>query len=175
MADFARISPLADVPLPGVPGFALAAAPVATRFLLRADPAVAAGLAEAFGCGLPARLRATQSGSRAVLWLGPDEWLLLAGETISLPAQGACSLVDVSHRQTGLRLAGPRAAYALNSGCPLDLAAFPVGMVVRTIFAKAEIVLWRTGAQEFHIDVWRSFAEYVARMLSEAARLSPEA
>ena len=60
----------------------------------------------------------------------------------------------------------------LNAGVPLDLSlkAFPVGMATRTIFEKAEIVLWRTGEQEFRVEVWRSFAPYVLAMLQAADR-----
>ena len=59
----------------------------------------------------------------------------------------------------------------LNAGCPLDLdlAEFPVGMCTRTVFAKADIVLWRTRADAFHLEVWRSFAGYVAGLLAEIA------
>jgi sarcosine oxidase, subunit gamma len=82
------------------------------------------------------------------------------------------SLVDVSHRQTALQVSGPGAAVLLSAGCPLDLdpSAFPVGMCTRTVLAKAEIVLWRTAEDIFHIEVWRSFAAYVSRFLAEAAR-----
>jgi len=60
----------------------------------------------------------------------------------------------------------------LNTGCPLDLSLdeFPVGMCTRTIFGKSEIVLWRTSAAGFRVEVWRSFAAYVWRMLEEAGR-----
>ena len=60
----------------------------------------------------------------------------------------------------------------LNAGCPLDLdpSAFPVGMCTRTVLAKAEIVLWRTRQDQFHIEVWRSFADYVSSFLAEVAR-----
>ena len=78
----------------------------------------------------------------------------------------------MSHRQTALELRGPRSADILNSGCPLDLGlvAFPVGMCTRTVFAKAEIVLWRTAPDVFRLEVWRSFTDYVARFLAEVAR-----
>jgi sarcosine oxidase subunit gamma len=124
--------------------------------------------------------RASAHGNRAALWLGPDERLLLAPE--ALGAEIACvleqalrgtphSLVDVSHRQTALEVSGPHAATVLCAGCPLDLdpSAFPVGMCTRTVLAKAEIVLWRTGEDIFHLDVWRSFVTYVSRFLAEAA------
>ena len=88
----------------------------------------------------------------------------------------AHSLVDVSHRQIGLIASGPAAARALNAGCPLDLdlKAFPVGMATRTLFDKAEIVLWRRAESAFHVEVWRSFAPHVVASLAEAARGAAE-
>lgn len=135
----------------------------------------------AFGVALPTRpCTAAVAGARAALWLGPDEWLLLApeaeGETTERTlrtaiAGGAGSLVEIGHRNVGLTLEGADAARLLNAGCPLDLgaSAFPVGMVTRTLLGKVEIVLWRTGPQAFHIETWRSFAPYVVGFLAEAA------
>jgi sarcosine oxidase, subunit gamma len=78
----------------------------------------------------------------------------------------------VSQRQSALRMSGPRADALLNTGCPLDLslARFPVGMCTRTLLGKAEVVLWRTDAAEFHLEVARSFQDYVAGLLREAGR-----
>ena len=50
------------------------------------------------------------------------------------------------------------------------LQFFPVGMCTRTVLGKAEVVLWRTDAQAFRLEVWRSFAPYVAQFLGEASR-----
>jgi sarcosine oxidase subunit gamma len=153
----------------------------ASRFVLRGVDAIAAAGA-AFGVAIPTRPLASEtSGDRAALWLGPDEWLLLAPEaetaTIYQQVSGAldgiaCALVDVSHRQTALLVEGSKAASVLNAGVPLDLSlkAFPVGMVARTIFEKAEIVLWRTGPEAFRVEVWRSFAPYVLALLQAADR-----
>lgn len=172
--------PLAALP-PSDAAFAAALAPPMGRLVLRGDAAVAAAAGAAFGMAIPARpLAAAQAGPRAALWLGPDEWLLLApaaelaGIVRSLEtalAQLPHSLVDVSHRQVGLLLAGRLAARVLSSGCPLDLSprAFPVGMAARTLFHKAEIVLWRQ-AEGFHLEVWRSFAPYVAGHLAAARK-----
>ena len=128
---------------------------------------------------------AGEGEKRAALWLGPDEWLLIAdgadaaaiGEVLESVLEGtAHSLVDVSHRQIGLIASGPAAARVLNAGCPLDLdlKAFPVGFATRTLFDKAEIVLWRRAQATFHVEVWRSFAPYLAASLAEAARGAPE-
>jgi heterotetrameric sarcosine oxidase gamma subunit len=43
-------------------------------------------------------------------------------------------------------------------------------MCTRTIFAKAQIILWRTGAETFRIEIARSFAPYVWGCLEEARR-----
>jgi sarcosine oxidase, subunit gamma len=42
-------------------------------------------------------------------------------------------------------------------------------MCTRTIFAKAEIVLWRRAKDSFRVEVWRSFAPYVSDFLKEAS------
>lgn len=126
--------------------------------------------------------RARCDGERAGLWLGPDECLLLApattgaavllGELRAAIGSVAHSLVDVSHRQVGLAIHGPHAERILNGACPLDLSLdrFPVGMCTRTVFAKAEIVLWRTEEQRFRVEAWRSFAPYAAALLQEIAQ-----
>ena len=43
-------------------------------------------------------------------------------------------------------------------------------MATRTLFVKAEIVLWRSEAERFHVEVWRSFAPYLKGLLAEATR-----
>jgi sarcosine oxidase, subunit gamma len=156
--------------------------PPATRYILRGAAPAREAAASAFGADIPSMAcRANQAGTRAALWLGPDEWLLLAPETdgaaLGLALDAALrdvphSLVDVSHRQVGCRIAGPGASELLSSGCPLDLEtrAFPVDMCTRTMLAKAEVVLWRTGAETFRLEVARSFAAYVSLFLAEAAR-----
>jgi sarcosine oxidase subunit gamma len=82
------------------------------------------------------------------------------------------SVVEISHALVGLQVSGPRAAAALNIGCPLDLdpASFPVDMCTRTVFAKAQIVLWRTATDSFRVETARSFAPYVTKVLALAAR-----
>ncbi len=156
--------------------------PPAARFVLRARPAAQQAVTAPFGVALPTvACRAATAGERAALWLGPDEWLLLAPDADGPPLVAALqaalaglphSLVDVSHRQSGLTVGGPHAADALNTGCPLDLhdEKFPVGMCTRTVFGKAAITLWRTGADAFRLEAFRSYLPYVRDYLAEAAR-----
>jgi sarcosine oxidase subunit gamma len=154
----------------------------AARFILQGGPAARTAAGAAFGVALPEDpCRVSSTGDRAALWLGPDEQLLLApAKDAQSLASGldaalagiAHSLVDISQRQLALQVSGAYAGTILNTGCPLDLdpAAFPAGMCTRTLFGKSDIIIWRTGADEFRLEVWRSFADYVCALLREAAR-----
>jgi sarcosine oxidase, subunit gamma len=188
MADAAleARSPLQGLALPTGPRFTLSEAPPAARFILRGAESVRVACGMAFGVDLPSRLGPAGEGAgRAALWLGPDEWLLIAdgadaadvGAILESVLDGtAHSLVDVSHRQIGLFASGAAAARVLNAGCPLDLdlKAFRAGFATRTLFDKVEIVLWRRAEATFHIEIWRSFAPFLAASLAEAARGAPE-
>jgi sarcosine oxidase subunit gamma len=179
-------SPLEGLVLPLGPRFALSEAPPATRLILRGAEAVRVACGMVFGAEPPPQLGPAGEGAgRVALWLGPDEWLLIAdgadavdiGGVLESVLEGtAHSLVDISHRQIGLIASGPAAARVLNAGCPLNLGlnAFPVGFATRTLFDKIEIVLWRRAETTFHVEVWRSFAPYLASSLAEAARGAPD-
>ena len=160
--------------------------PPAVRFILHGDARVRAAAAAAWGAAFSEEpCRAVQQRTRATLWLGPDEYLLLGtlsgdpveseiatGDALERALQALPhALVDVSHRQFALQVSGPHAATILSGACPLDLdlGEFPVGMCTRTALAKADIVLWRTHEAEFHVEAWRSFAGYVTGLLREIA------
>lgn len=156
--------------------------PPATRLVLRGGSQVLAAAADALG--LPyseTPCRAVRKDTRAALWLGPDERLLIgpadtaeemAGLLQRALAGAPHSLVETSHAQTAFEVSGRHAAAALNIGCPLDLdpAAFPVDMCTRTVFAKAQVLLWRTGPEMFRVETGRSFAPYVTKILALASR-----
>ena len=182
---------LAGRSLPSGIAFSLDIAPQAARFILRGGAAAAQAAEKAFGVTMPRTACDAAHAdddaaphSRAALWLGPDEWLLLAeAEEADAIAPGLAqalvahphSLTDISHRQFGLSVTGANAARALSAGCPLDFyrTAFPVDMVARTIFMKCEIVIWRRAETHFHLEIARSLADYVVDHLIEAARSAP--
>jgi sarcosine oxidase, subunit gamma len=174
----------------------LKAQPPALRFILHGDSHARAAAAPVWGVEFAEEAcRAVVRGARATLWLGPDEYLLLeipsgsAADTGAAAASASAAtavtddleralgdvphaLVDIGHRQFALEVSGPHAATILSGACPLDLdlVEFPIGMSTRTVLAKADIVLWRTRNDAFHIEVWRSFNGYVTGLLSEIAR-----
>ena len=159
-------------------GVTVAVLPPAERISLRAPAASVAALSKALRVKLPQVPKSSASkAGRTALWLGPDEWLVLdeAGKDPMADLASARvlhSAVGISHRNVGIAVSGPAAAATVNSGCPQDLslAVFPAGACSRTVLGKSEIVLWRTAEDEFHVECWRSFSDYVFTFLSEAAR-----
>jgi sarcosine oxidase subunit gamma len=164
--------------------------PPAERISVRAPAESVAALSKALGVELPQTPKTAalskgggifgpraKAGTRAALWLGPDEWLIIddAGRdplADCQPVRALHSAVGISHRNVGILVSGAAAAAAINSGCPQDLSleAFPVGACSRTVLGKVEIVLWRTREDAFRVECWRSFSDYVFTFLSEAAR-----
>jgi heterotetrameric sarcosine oxidase gamma subunit len=168
MVDRAHVLAAMAAGSPDCAAAQLVTMPPCSRFILRGCKSTFA----AIGIALPDVCRATVSDDRALLWLGPDEYLLLGPGEPSPDAPQFAGVVDVSHRDITLFVSGPRAAEVINAFCALDLhlSAFPVGMCTRTAFAKSEIVLWRTSIDKFRIEVARSFAPYVWACLEAARR-----
>ncbi|MFJ3509352.1 sarcosine oxidase subunit gamma [Streptomyces luteogriseus] len=181
-----RRSPLAhlekrmrEAAVTGARGVTLRELPFLTMVALRVDPAsgTAGRIETALGAPLPRRCGDTAaSGGRTVLWLGPDEWLVLAPseETAALrdalgPDPG--SVVDVSANRTTLELSGPSARRVLEKGCPLDLhhRVFGPGRAVSTTVGPVAVLLWQVDdAPTYRLLPRSSFADYLARWLVDA-------
>jgi len=180
MADIAhatRIEPLAGRAV-GAVGVALTPAAPASRVSLRAASADVAALSKVLGLELPMtpKTSASNAQGRLAAWLGPDEWLIIDenGDPLTdlRKAEILHSAVDISHRNTAILVTGNGARATLESGCPQNLSdrAFPVGSATRTVMGKIEVVILRTGENEFRVECWRSFSDYAFGMLSEAAK-----
>ncbi len=149
-----------------------------SRLSVRAGKDAVAPLSAALGLDLPVAMHGvTQKGDRAAFRLGPDEWLVIdaSGASLADAVKGVAAphaAVDVSERTVAILVSGARAATALSCACPQDLSdkTFAVGTARRTLFGKAEVVLWRKAADIWHVECWRSFSPYVFELLEEGAR-----
>jgi sarcosine oxidase subunit gamma len=103
---------------------------------------------------------------RTVLWLGPDEWLVLGGTEADFP--NAAAAVDVAANRVAFELAGPDAADVLAQGCSLDLDRFVLGDCAQTLLARAQVVLHRPERDRWLILVRPSFADYLRAWLQDA-------
>jgi sarcosine oxidase subunit gamma len=155
----------------------LTPAPAASRVALRAPVESLKALSSALGVTIPTAPKTSgRNEGRSALWLGPDEWLVIdeGGAELMTPLAKTGvlhSATDVSHRNVAIIVSGPGVEATISAGCSqeLSLEAFPVGACSRTIFGKAEIVLFRTEDDTFRVECWRSFADYVFGLLAEGA------
>ncbi|MDT7785603.1 MAG: sarcosine oxidase, subunit gamma, partial [Pseudonocardiales bacterium] len=167
MADLRR-SPLAHLTFP--PG--LTELPFRTMVNLRVDLSseTAARVEKALGATLPKQCgKTSQSSSRTVFWLGPDEWLVLDdepgvhAELVEALGGEPGSAVDVSANRTIVELSGPFARDVLEKGCPVDLhpREFGPGNAVSTTVGPVPVLLWQVEAETYRLFPRSSFADYL--------------
>ncbi len=175
-----RVQPLAAFAdrLPATTvGVEVAAVPFLAQLGLRVEPgsAAASRTEVALGAELPANNRVNTAGDRRVLWLGPDEWLIVAPDgtedgivsDLEQVLDGAGAVVDLSGNRTGIEIRGSRARDLLATCCSLDLhpRVFGPGHCAQTLLQKAPILIDQTDEESFRILVRPSFAAYVAEWL----------
>ncbi|WP_343313417.1 sarcosine oxidase subunit gamma [Brucella sp. BE17] len=155
------------------------AADDSARFSLRIASEKRALAEKALGAKIPEKIGAlVRTGDTAVACLGPDEWYIWADEArtdaisqsfAKLYEKEQHSLTDVSHRETGIDIIGPKAEWLLNAASPLDLAKMQAPGANRTIFDHAQIILMKWDADHYRIEVWNSFADHVWTLLEVAS------
>jgi sarcosine oxidase subunit gamma len=112
---------------------------------------------------------------RDVLWLGPDEWLVVA-EPEAAPAI-ASDLEDAlaGHHHSILDVSANRIVFelvdgleTLSSGCGLDLhpSRWTPGMCAQTLFGGAQVILHQRDERTTRIFVRPSFVDYVTDLLA---------
>ena len=116
------------------------------------------------------------------LWLGPNEWLLLTSPDRQYETIGAlrnalgnlfAAVIDVSSGQTIINIRGHHARDVLSKGCSLDLhpRGFGPEQCAQTNLAKATAIIRQLDElPSYDIIVRRSFADYLARWLNDAAQ-----
>ena len=123
---------------------------------------------------------ATTSGDRDVLWLGPDEWLVVGGpgaaDAIADELERSLaglhhSVVDVSANRAVIELTGTSRHDLLASACPIDLhpRSWVDGRCAQSVFGAAQVLLHER-ARATRLFVRPSFANYVVDLLLAASR-----
>ena len=166
-------------------GVRLSAEPFLAQLALRGsgDAGFAAAIEVALGFAPPlVPNRAAEVGPLRALWLGPDEWLVVAPES-----EGAAlakrlhdalrgqhfALVDASEVRAAIALTGPRARDTLAHGTALDLhpRVFGPGQVAQTLLARMPVILHqRDASPRYDLYVAASSAEHLWLWLEDAAR-----
>ncbi len=117
----------------------------------------------------------------STLWLGPDEWLVVAAESLRrgllhmLEDAGhghEATVVDVSAARTTIEVAGPRARELLESGCSIDLhpRAFRDGSCAQTLVARVNVILWQVSDEpRYRLLARPSFGHHLAAWMIDAS------
>lgn len=161
-----------------------------TQINLRVDPKSSAAerIGTAIGVMLPHQPgEVATTGDLTVLWLGPDEWLVVGPESESARVQNTLNealgedfgaVTDVSAQRTVIEVSGPYARDVLAKGCAIDLhpRAFGPGQCAQTLLARAQVILVCRDATApgdslmgYWLMVRSSFARYLADWLADAA------
>jgi sarcosine oxidase, subunit gamma len=115
----------------------------------------------------------------SVLWLSPDEFLVVSDEQQPAPLTTALvealeaepgSATDLSANRTTFELSGSAAREVLEKGCPLDLhpRTFAVGTAYLTLIGSAPVILWKVSEELYRILPRSSFADFLGRWLLDA-------
>ncbi|MEV4054982.1 sarcosine oxidase subunit gamma family protein [Amycolatopsis sp. NPDC049688] len=125
------------------------------------------------GVPLPGPCTFTSGNGVDLLWMGPDEYLVLAepGRQAELEAslsRESDAVVDVSAQRNVYRLTGEHAADVLAHGCSIDLEVSPPGTCVQTLLARTGIVLM-VREDGYTVLVRQSFSDYFIAWLADAS------
>ena len=148
---------------------------------IRGDHRLETAVKAATGCNFPpAANHFETAGERRVVWLGPDEYLLLCEsgkekalcDTLtSLIKTNHFAITDVSDSLCAISLRGPAVRDVLAKGCSLDFlpSKFGAGKCAQSLLAHAGITLMALSDDAFILICRTSFTPYVHDWLVDAA------
>ena len=148
---------------------------------IRGDNSLKAAVKAATGCHFPPLANHFETaGERHIVWLGPDEYLLLCEsgkekalyDTLtSVIKTNHFAITDVSDSLCALSLSGAAVRDVLAKGCSLDFlpSKFGAGKCAQSLLAHAGVTLMALSEDAFILICRTSFAPYVHDWLVDAA------
>ncbi len=139
---------------------------------------------EITGQGLPGSGRANVDGGTGLLWMSPDELLVLvphdavsgAIARIDAALSGQHYLaVDVSDARSVIAVDGPAAREVIAKLCPVDMSAeaFGPGTFRRTRMAQIAAAIWMEPDHALRVICFRSVDRYALDLLTTGAEAGP--
>ena len=148
---------------------------------MRADKSAGKIVKSITGCAFPpVANKFTTAGKRHVVWLGPDEFLILceAGKDEELTSAIQLTIGDqhsavsnISDALAAFHLKGADVRQTLAKGCALDLhhTSFTSGDAAQTLLSNAAVTIMALADDEFIVICRTSFASYLHDWLLDAA------
>lgn len=161
LVDVTRLAPPGMVALRGDPG----------------DPAIGAAVAACLGAGMPAPRRWSAGPGGRVLWMAPDELLLMVPDARTAlaaleTALAGCfaTLADMSDLRAMFTIRGIHSRDVLAKLMPVDFSDFSPGVLRRSRAAQIAALVWAEADENFGLLCARSVADYAWGLLTTAAR-----
>lgn len=166
-------------------------APLLGKLILRIDAEAGSKAVDAATKGAalpttPCSVSHSDDGAIAILWLGPDEWMLMTARDsekdltygLSMGLSGTHhQLSDVTDYYTAIDISGATARELLMNLTTLDLhpRGFSQGQVKGSMFGHAQAYLWQLStepgqAESFRLIVRASMADYLWCLLTRSGR-----
>ena len=165
----------------GDPGLAFREMAHLGKLNMRADKSAGKIVKSITGCAFPpVANKFTTAGKRHVVWLGPDEFLILceAGKDEDLTSAIQLTIGDqhsavsnISDALAAFHLKGADVRQTLAKGCALDLhhTSFTSGDAAQTLLSNAAVTIMALADDEFIVICRTSFASYLHDWLLDAA------
>lgn len=144
------------------------------------DAAFNGAIESVLGVSVPnAPKQTVYSDKAALLWLSPDEWLLVCAYEskfkLVLDLQDAlkdvhAQVVDNSGGFMLMRVHGKEAATVLRHISPYNVLALQDGQCVSTVAKKVTVVMVKVSENDYAFIFRRSFADYLWRVLQKTAK-----
>ncbi|MBZ9861898.1 sarcosine oxidase subunit gamma [Mesorhizobium sp. CA12] len=135
-----------------------------------------------FGVASPETPKAVDTADAALIWSGPDQFLVLSNggkhtiEALAPVFVGSASLSDQSHARVLISISGEKARTMLAKLSSIDLHpdVFAVGVAAATSMDHTSITLWRdkdraNGQAVFNLLVFATFAESLWHTILDSA------
>lgn len=143
-----------------------------------AEATMIAAIREITGLALPDGAGGgVSTDTKAAFGFAPGKFLVadedegLAAALVTAVATETGTVTDLSHGRTAIRIAGPKAEWAMAKFFAIDFShpAFPVGSGLSTVHHDIFALIQRTGAEQFDLYVFRSFARSFWNALCHAS------
>ena len=165
----------------GKPGLAFSEMVHLGKLNLRANKSASTQVKSIIGCAFPtAANRFSSAGERHVVWLGPDEFLIIceAGKDAELASTLESALKTQHYAVTNITdalaafyLKGTAVRQVLAKGCAIDLhpGSFTSGDAAQTLLSHAAVTMLAVAENELIVICRTSFAPYLHDWLLDAA------
>jgi sarcosine oxidase subunit gamma len=144
-----------------------------------ADAGVRKAVKAVMGAGVPATLAVTDAGVGQILWMSPDELMIVCAydqadqvvaDLIAALGETHSMVVNVSDARAVFDLNGSATFEIIAKLAPIDMKSMQAGTVRRTRFAQIPAAFWITSNDSARIICFRSVAEYMFNQLRNSAQ-----